>query len=429
MRAKLIEFPIAIEGGLELRAVQTDEEAEKVAAINGQMHGMEEENIVRHWLLQGHPTMHRGDWLFVADVESGEVAATLCLMATLWKYGGTSLPVAELGFVGTHPDYRRRGLQRVLSDAFDELALSQGYTLAAIEGIPGFYGQFGYEYAVPLLGGVTLGYEQVPEVDQVEQALSARSASPEDAQTLAMLYDASIAGLDVAAMRGVDLWQYQLGMPERFSFYPPVEVIEQEGRIVGYFRWTDDAWTDRLRIVELAVSPAGHTTKACTMLALRFARDRGRLAGKCGIALQLPETHLAVEYARYLGAQSSGYYGWQMKVLDPVRFLRAIGPALEARLGASLLAGYTGVLRFMLYGLRYRLSLRFENGLLAEVLIGDEEEADARMMVKQATQLWLGWRGREALEHWYPDFHTQESARQLIDVLFPKSRAYIYMPY
>lgn len=164
-------------------------------------------------------------------------------------------------------------------------------------------------------------------------------------------------------------------------------------------------------------------------LALRFAHDKGRLAGKRGIALQLPETHLAVEYAQYLGAQDSGYYGWQMKVLDPVRFLRAIGPALEVRLGASLQAGYTGVLRFLLYGRKYSLDLRFENGLLAEVSTGDEQGADARMTIKQATQLWLGWRGRNALEHWYPDFHTQEPARQLIDVLFPKSSAYIYMPY
>jgi hypothetical protein len=51
------------------------------------------------------------------------------------------------------------------------------------------------------------------------------------------------------------------------------------------------------------------------------------------------------------------------------------------------------------------------------------------MSLKQATQLWLGWRGREAMEAWYPDFWTREHARHLLDVLFPKARAYIYMPY
>jgi hypothetical protein len=51
------------------------------------------------------------------------------------------------------------------------------------------------------------------------------------------------------------------------------------------------------------------------------------------------------------------------------------------------------------------------------------------MSLNQATQLWLGWRGREALEDWYPDFSTKEPSRLLLDVLFPKAWAYIYMPY
>jgi hypothetical protein len=56
-------------------------------------------------------------------------------------------------------------------------------------------------------------------------------------------------------------------------------------------------------------------------------------------------------------------------------------------------------------------------------------EADVRATFKQATQLWLGWRGREALEEWYPDFWSRDGARHLLDVLFPETRAYIYTPY
>ena len=425
---KPLVLPISIDGGLVLRAVQTDADVEKVAAISGLVHGQDEEDIVRLWLFRGHPTMSRSDWLFVEDETTGEVAATLCLMATTWSFGGKPLPVAELGFVGTHPDYRRRGLQRILSDAFDQLALSRGYTLAAIEGIPGFYGQFGYEYAVPLLGGVTLEYDQLSEIDHAEHCLSLRPATPEDAHALQMLYDASIVELDVAALRNAELWRYQLTAPERITVYPPIQVIEHDGLLVGYFRWTDDDWTDRLRIVELAVQ-AGSRVSACIQLALRFAIEKGRQAGKRGIALQLPENHPAVDLARYFGAIDTGYYGWQMKVLDPVCFMRAIGPALEERLAASLLAGYTGALVCVLYGQQKRLALCFQDGRLVDVTASDEKKSDVRMTAKQATQLWLGWRGREALEHWYPDFHTSRPARQLIDVLFPESQAYIYMPY
>jgi GNAT superfamily N-acetyltransferase len=435
--SEALSFPRSVGDGLLLRAVQTDAEAEKVIALNAEIHGPDEGEVVRHWLFHGHPTMSRGDWLFIEDQATGEAAASLSLMPTPWRYDSQPLPVAELGFVGTRAAYRRRGLQRVLSDTFDQLAQSRGFTLAAIEGIPGFYGQFGYDYAVPLLGGVDLEYAQIPaspsagdpdgESDNVGYVT--RAATMKDLPALRRLYDASIADLNVAAPRDRELWAYQLSAPEPVTFYPPTTVLERDGRVMGYLRWNDDGWTDRIRIVELGVED-GPGARKRILVALRFVRDRGQSANKRGVTLQLPENHPAVSVGRYLGAIDHGYYGWQMKVLDPISFMRAIGPALEGRLAGSLLAGFSGELVFVLYGYPSRLALRFHEGRLVEVTTADREtEAHARMTLKQATQLWLGWRGREALEKWNPDFSSGATSRQLIDVLFPKAHAYIYMPY
>jgi predicted N-acetyltransferase YhbS len=422
-----LTLPFALDEQLTLRAVQSDADAEKVIAINDEIHDSEAGDIVRRWLLEGHPNTSRGDWLFIEDETKGQAAATLSLIPMTWCYGGQPLPVAELGFVATRPDYRGRGLQRALSDVFDRMALDRGYALAAIEGIPGFYGQFGYEYAVPLLGGFDLTYEQVPVVEVDEAGYATRRARPEDVPALQLLYDASIAGLDLAASRDRELWTYQLAVPEEITFYASTTVIERAGRVVGYVRWTDDDWTDRLRILELAVDD-GPGALERVVVALNFARERGRCADKRGLKLQLPACHPALAVARHLGGADTGYYGWQMKVLDPVRYMRAIGPALEGRLARSVLAGHSGALVFDFY--RSRLVLRFEVGRLVEAKSTlNEEPADARMSLKQATQLWLGWRGREALEAWHPDFWTREQARHLLDVLFPKARAYIYMPY
>jgi predicted N-acetyltransferase YhbS len=412
--------------GLVLRAVETDAHAAKVAALNGEVHGAEEEHIVRHWLFEGHPNIGRGDWLYVEDETNGQAVATLCLIPMTWRYGDQALPVAELGFVGTQPDYRGQGLQRALSDAFDRLALSRGYTLAAIEGIPGFYGQFGYEYAIPLNQRFDLEFEQVPGEPALD-VYTFRPAEAGDVPTLQGLYDASIAPLDLAALRSADLWTHQLSVPPEITFYGVTTVIEREGRVVGYLRWNDDDWIDRLRIQELAVQ-AG--PRACDLIlaALRFARERGRAADKRGLRLWLPGNHPAVTLARYLGGTDRGHYGWQMKVLDPVGFLQAVGPALEARLAGSLLAGYSGSLTFDLY--RSRLALRFVGGELRQV--GPVEgglRTDAGMTLNQATQLWLGWRGREALEDWYPDCWARSEARHLLDVLFPLAQVHIYIPY
>jgi predicted N-acetyltransferase YhbS len=433
-----LTLPQSLGDGLVLRAVESDGDAEKVIAINTEMHGAEVGGILRHWLFEGHPTMARGDWLFVDDERSDQAAATLSLMPVTWRYGGHPLPVAEMGFVATRPGYRRRGLQRVLAEAFDQMALSRHYALAAIEGIPGFYGQFGYEYAVPLVGGCDLEFEQIPEGSgpaTVEGKLDGlqyvtRRATPADAGLLQAFYDASIAELDVAGLRDASLWAHQLAVPQEITFYGTTTMLEESGRVVGYVRWNDDEWSERLRVLELAVE-AGPRARERILAALRFARDRGQSRDKSGLRLQLPAEHPAVTVARYLGGADRGYYGWQMKVLEPVAFMWGIKPALETRLARSLWTDYSGALVFNLY--RSWLVLRFEDGRLVEVsrLAGaaGDLQADARMQLKQAAQLWLGWRGRDALERWYPDFRTRDGARHLLDVLFPQARAYIFIPY
>jgi hypothetical protein len=164
------------------------------------------------------------------------------------------------------------------------------------------------------------------------------------------------------------------------------------------------------------------------MALLRFAREKAQASRWPALRLQLPESHSAVTVARYLGARAVGYYGWQMKVLDPAAFMRAIAPTLAERLAGSVLAGYDGWLVFNLF--RSRLALQFGAGAL--VYAGPAEEglpSDVQASRKQATQLWLGWRGRQALQDWYPDFNVREPARLLVDVLFPRTAGYIYVAY
>lgn len=60
------------------------------------------------------------------------------------------MKVAELGCVATLQEYQHQGLQRRLMAEYHERVSEQEYDLCAIEGIPYFYRQFGYEYALPL---------------------------------------------------------------------------------------------------------------------------------------------------------------------------------------------------------------------------------------------------------------------------------------
>ena len=50
--------------------------------------------------------------------------------------------------VGTHPNYRRRGLVREQFEVLHHLSKERGHLMQAIAGIPYCYGRFGYEMTV-----------------------------------------------------------------------------------------------------------------------------------------------------------------------------------------------------------------------------------------------------------------------------------------
>ena len=106
------------------------------------------ENLVKK-LIFHHPTMTLKDFFVIKH--HGKVVASLNLIPVKWSIGGIPLKVAEMGCVATLAEHRHRGLQQRLINEFHEQVAEHGYDLCAIEGIPYFYRQFGYEYAIPLL--------------------------------------------------------------------------------------------------------------------------------------------------------------------------------------------------------------------------------------------------------------------------------------
>ena len=130
-----------------------------------------------------------------------------------------------------------------------------------------------------------------------------------------------------------------------------------------------------------------------------------------------------------MGIKEEGLYGWQMKVLDPVRFLNAIAPALAERLAASDFKGYSGALSFDLY--RQKVGLRIEEGRVSAVLLDSGLETDVNIPPFAATQLWLGLKSFAALDDWHKDVWAKEAKQPLLDILFPplNGKAHIYLGY
>jgi hypothetical protein len=128
-----------------------------------------------------------------------------------------------------------------------------------------------------------------------------------------------------------------------------------------------------------------------------------------------------------LAPHLDGLYTWYLRVPDIGGFLQHITPLLEARLAASLLAGYDGDFKINFY--RGGLRLQFAGGKLTAVepwrtpLYGDEASLNCPALL--FLQLLVGYRSLAELRAIFPDVHVEDDAVLLVNTLFPKQPSHV----
>jgi predicted N-acetyltransferase YhbS len=405
---------------LVLRSV-TPDDIEPLAQFNGAMH----EPIVKDvtlGLLRHHPGTQLRYWLLVEDESTHTIAASLCLIPWTWRYAGVALDIGEMGIVATHPDYRHRGLIRALDRRFKELLDEEAFDLSPIEGIPYFYRQFGYEYALPLDGGWHLRLDQVP--DGNAGGYTFRQAGLDDVPLLARLYDEAASDLDISADRSEAVWRFLLEhTPLTATQADTWLVLDPAQTPVGYCRVDRMGFGEALIVAD--VSRLDHRAAAAVLGHVKaLAVERG----KPFIRLVTADSNPLVALARAWGAQDAGRYAWQIHIPCVPRLLRKIGPILEHRIAASPFAELTETVTLNLY--KEAFELRFEAGRLLDVdAVGFREMGEINIPPLLLAPLVLGYRSRAELRSAYPDVWVMGRAQALIDVLFPKMSAYMYTIY
>jgi hypothetical protein len=144
-----------------VRAATGPEDVERVAALSGAIHGPGVAELTRALFLR-HPNVELADLFFVEHVPSQQIVSTLCLIPWVLCIEGVGVRAGEMGIVGTLEPYRKRGLVRAQVKRFNRRLNERGCLVSHIQGIPYFYRQFGYEYALPLEGGLRLEMCDIP---------------------------------------------------------------------------------------------------------------------------------------------------------------------------------------------------------------------------------------------------------------------------
>jgi len=409
--------------GLTLSSIASEDDLQRVSAFNRVIHGSGVADMTRELVLH-HQNTRPEQWLYVAN-DVGQVVSTSCLIPWTWSYDGVPLRVGEIGIMGTHKTYRHRGLVHAQFERHHEMLRQGGYDLAVIQGIPYFYRQFGFEYAIPLEGGWRVELYAVPPLQEGErEPYTFRLATERDISALSRMYDQAAADLDVHALRDAAVWQYLLGPSTRTEMRAETWLLEDgPGDPVGYVRVPAEGFGNGLICNE-----ASRLAPQASEATLRHLRSLAEERGKPFIRLCLPSNSILVQTAQQLGAHDLGRYAWQIHVVEVGALLQKLGPVLERRLACSAYAGLTDTLCLNLY--RQAWELCFRDGRLAAVkAVGFRDSGDVALPPQLAAPLLLGYRTLGELRHAYPDVQVLDRRRNLADVLFAHATSYIYTIY
>jgi hypothetical protein len=439
-----LNLPRSLGGGLVLRlAAPADVEAiadlgERVLLAEDDTPGQ-----MRTWiedLMSGrHPTVSAADFVVVEDTPAGRIVSSACLIPQVWSYADIPFGVGRPELVGTDPAYRRRGLVRAIFGALHDLSAAYGHLAQGITGVPWFYRQFGYEYALPLGGARNLSVHDVPALKEGEaESFHIRPAVQADLPALARLYRRQCQGKLVTIVHDQARWRYNLlghsaGSDQEVRLNC---VCDGEGRVVGYYGTPGRLWGIALGMWELAVQE-GVSLRAALPPVLRALKAQGE--AMAAAAQPQAKTLTALRFA--LGPEHPAYdafhawlrpllrpYGWYVRVPDLATLLRHITPALERRLSASLMSGFSGVLNLNFY--RSGLRLVFEAGRLIEVGAWrppetNEQWEGAAFPPLVFLQLLFCFRSLEELRYAFPDCWGKEEPGLLLNALFPKQPSWV----
>jgi hypothetical protein len=384
-----------------------------------------------------HPTFDVGDFTLVEDTRSSALVSCLCLISQTWTYGGIPFGVGRPELVGTHPNYRGRGLVRAQFDVIHRWSAERGQQVQAITGIPYFYRQFGYEMALTL-GGSRHGYKpQVPKLkDGQEEPYRLRPASEADLPFISQVYDSGTARYPVACRWGETLWRYELtGKSEKNDTRRSLSLIETAaGEPVGYLAHSTHLWKGQVSAWAYELQP-GVSWLAVTPSVVRYLWQLGE-----AWAAQDPKQEMQ-QFAFLLGQEHPVYqvfrkglpgvhkpYAWFVRVPDLLGFLRHISPVLEQRLAGAPLAGHTAETKISFY--RHGLRLGIKDGRIVTIEPWQptpEKAGDAAFPDLIFLQLLFGYRSLEELDHAFADcWISNDQTRVLLEAMFPKQPSNIW---
>jgi predicted N-acetyltransferase YhbS len=335
--------PVDLPGGLLLRGARPTD-LDQIAALLAD---------------RGDPNDAEDHRLVVEDPDGGfdacavvldrdRVVSTATLLDESVFLGGLRIPAGQVELVATDRAYEGRGLVRALMGWAHERSARRGHLMQVMLGIPYFYRQFGYQYAIAIPHS-----RAVQTVPAMPDGHIVRAAAPVDIALMARLQDATQRRFDLSMPHSALCWRALVARHGSSQV-----VVERAGEPVGTGRVTPP--DEGVVLGEVAGADAGAVEALVAYAA--------GLAGGARIEAKDRGGQLA-SYLAPAPEQAEDYY---VRVPDVVALLDHLRPVLTARL-----AGDDGNEDVIVSFFRHHVRLRRGDGAVTGVLPGGPMQGPA----------------------------------------------------
>lgn len=386
-----------------------------------------------------HPFGSSDDFAVVADAEN-RIVATTVLMRMPLEYAGVAIPSGRPEMVASHPDVRNRGYIRKIFQLIHAKSTARGDLMQGISGIPYYYRQFGYEYALSLGGAHIVPVQSIPKLGENQsEPFVVRRAQHSDTMQLLILYERERSRLHnqlpmlVTSRIDASYLRYTMSDVTGHEPWLPYVICRPDGEVVG------SLWSNRVRGVSsigvFALSTEPHIQLADVYPSL--CREMMRIAGtihiwdnKTGIPEHI-QFGLGVDHPMYRIIEqgmhkSNRPYAWYIRVGDTAKLIQHIVAPLERRLSQSAMAGYNGELTFDFY--RSGLQLTFHKGKINATTLPANDgsrKGNAGYPPHLFLQQLFGLHSLQELKASHPDVYSSAESEVLLNILFPKQSSWL----
>lgn len=404
------------------------------------------EHYIRKLMAGDHPFMGPNDFAVVEHTRKRGNPIISCagFWRHQWDYAGVSLLVGRPEFVATNFGYRQRGCVRQLFELLHARSQAEGHLVQCIQGIPYFYHQFGYEYALEVGAGCTFTLPDAPAAECETYTL--RAATIEDIPLIQRWYAGERAGYTITTCFTEEWLRYQI------LIQPPARAF------ISFWLLLDAAKTPRgfVALQNTALAQPHHAIdkENIVIAALGFATDmQGMSCNVWGTYLPTLLNLLAREqvhkrdgepalhrgssrtFTALLGKDHPCYalleqqysvapvapHAWYIRVADIGALLRKIASVLEQRLALSSWREHSGEIKLYFY--RGGVRCVFMQGRLITVedwtrsfWYGDD---DMSIPPDIFLQLLFGYRSLSELCSIDLDILVKKEKEPLLNLLFP----------